>query len=208
MCRKTDGVVASEISDERKTTNSSKSPGTLENNESVSQSISERAESSTTLADRIRPTTIIELNEDQSRNTTFPIGCNVWYNLQLDANGSASFQQGKVVAVQVNLTNGNGFFTYTFSVAPLKAEDEFSEIFGESELVFAPGSPILHSPSGLFHDAELASGVILCCRKTKDSHCCLYTIMTCSNGENETSQMIEGVSAASIKYNPRNPSTF
>lgn len=144
---------------------------------------------------------IIKLNKEQSKCTTFPIGCDVWLNLQLDANGSiTTYEQGKVIGTQLNVSNGTGEFLY--HVSYLKDGRQTSnDMLDETKLVFAENTPVLHSLSEL-------SGAILCCERidsstallAKNESRFLYTLKLCDKSRSGAYHVIRNVPSAQIKY--------
>jgi hypothetical protein len=143
---------------------------------------------------RTMPSSVIKLNPDQTHSTKFPVGCNVWTNLNLNSKGQLSFQKGTVIGAQVYVKpNASCEVIYDVSVSGSIHQ------YGESDIIYAEKTPIMYSPSGLFGQ-DIKSGQVIVCRKRHTSLKFNYTVMLGDSKDSNTFKVIEDVPSEHIKY--------
>lgn len=142
---------------------------------------------------RTMPSNMVKLDPNQTQLTKFPVGCNVWINLNLNPNGMLSFQKGTVISVQVCLANGRGEI-----ICDVAAGGSVHQ-YKDTEIVYAEGSPVLYSPSGLF-TADSEQGRVLVCKQSQNSLEYSYAIMLCNYKDPNLFEVIEDVPPKCIKY--------
>jgi hypothetical protein len=106
---------------------------------------------------------LILLQPGQISHLHFPIGCNVWWGLQLDEMG-ATFNHGTIHNVYFN-------FSSRGIVYEVEQNDKTERIMlYEEDIFYAPGSPVYYFASELLDDeASRIAGEILYCRITTSS---------------------------------------
>jgi hypothetical protein len=142
---------------------------------------------------RTMPSNMVKLDPNQTQLTKFPVGCNVWINLNLNPNGMLSFQKGTVISVQVCLANGRGEI-----ICDVAAGGSIHQ-YKDTEIVYAEGSPVLYSPSGLF-TADSEQGQVLVCKQSQNPLEYRYAIMLCNYKDSNLFEVIEDVPPKCIKY--------
>jgi hypothetical protein len=139
---------------------------------------------------------LILLHPGQISHLHFPIGCNVWWGLQLDEKG-ATFYHGTIHNVYINFSS-RGF------VYEVEQNDKTERILlYEEDIVYAPGSPVYYFASKLLDDeASRIAGEVLYCRTTTSSDNAKavkeYTLL--AFGQNDKNQVVENVLPSHIKF--------
>jgi hypothetical protein len=100
----------------------------------------------------------------QTRHLHFPIGCDVWWGLQLDKEGE-TFNQGTIHSVYFNFSSRD----MVYEVQPNDKTERI--MLYEEDIVYAPGSLVYYSASKLPDDeASRTAGEVLYCSTTTSSN--------------------------------------
>ena len=132
---------------------------------------------------------LLALIDEQVNRTQFPIGCKIWSSFQ-PSNSGEFFRSGKVLGAFFHISSRELLYNVLF-------EDGCRSLLNDTELAYAPGCPVLYSPSSFRDEEDGAAGQILICRTKRSLFS--YSIMISTEGSDEL-QLVEDIPSSQIKW--------
>lgn len=129
------------------------------------------------VSDVVNEAHLTMLLDEQVNRLTFPIGCNVWFNLHPWYEGEA-FECGKVTGAAFCTLSGTYAFYYKILL-----QDGTTSWVDKDTVVYAPKTTVYYSPSSFAVKGDSVHGEILLCTSKTSSFCYSVSVMV-GNGTN------------------------